>query len=144
MTISLTWIGFGCEGIGRNSIAGWLQAKYGTPYLFRLLQSIAARGEIAYRKLWSIITVSAYKIIRLWTNCPNDHISEVEVSKAKKTHMDNIIVGIYALPIFGIIIMIFTYLYCNWHPQRRVIEIIARNPNGTYSCPECNQEFSPQ
>ncbi len=85
--IILKTLSFGLEGILLHSIASWIQSKYGTSYLFCLLQSIGARGGILYPKFLSGI-IGMYKLIGSYTKQLSGRVSILQANKSKQTHTE--------------------------------------------------------
>ena len=169
----LKLIGFGLEGIVIGSIAAWLQRSFGTPYLFKLLQSIGARGGIAYAKVWSFIFGSMFgfdkSVITLGT--ASSLKSTPKVKQTEKNYfswMVGLLICVCALIIHVISRSALVQedqrpagrvtqqlegnsnetvpetVISNSRSKPKVTEILGRNVNGKYTCPGCEREFAPQ
>jgi hypothetical protein len=189
LPVILTWFGFGPAGILSNTIASWIQSKYGISYLWSLLQSVGARGGILYPKLWSFISGSVYKLVKSSTD---RQTNSADILKTGKPDHSNstcdiwlkllVILCVFFLPA----LFYFNESLRNWlqriisgcrrilrfqnrhstatmqislqRPSTattrtrntgratplRVTQILPRNSNQTYACPECQRPFRPQ
>jgi hypothetical protein len=113
--IILKTLGFGLQGILLHSIASRIQSKYGTSYLFSLLQSIGARGGNLYPKIWSGIIGTMYELTATWTNWQSRRHSSFETEKFKQAQRSYPIdVNVLEFIVFGAIVFTCIILYFCW------------------------------